>query len=97
MKFSNIDFSIEPVMPERHDFRIGCIGVGFIIRDCHLMSDRDAGFNTQVIPNWQEFLKKYDPIEILNMGIIECCYQSIKEQKTIYLSDIINTIKEDIL
>jgi len=38
------DLHIEPVMPKRKDFRIGCIGSGFIMRDCHLVAYRDAGF-----------------------------------------------------
>jgi predicted dehydrogenase len=36
-------------MPERRDFRIGCIGAGFIMRDCHLVAYRQAGFNPVAI------------------------------------------------
>jgi predicted dehydrogenase len=38
-----------PQMPRRKDFRIGCIGAGFIMRDCHLVSYRQAGFNPVAI------------------------------------------------
>lgn len=31
--------------PARKDWRIGCIGSGFIMADCHLVSYRNAGFN----------------------------------------------------
>ena len=34
-----------PSLPNRRDFRIGCIGAGFIMRDCHLVAYRQAGFN----------------------------------------------------
>jgi len=34
-----------PRLPHRKDFRIGCIGAGFIMRDCHLVAYRGAGFN----------------------------------------------------
>jgi predicted dehydrogenase len=34
-----------PHLPRRKDFRIGCIGAGFIMRDCHLVAYRQAGFN----------------------------------------------------
>jgi predicted dehydrogenase len=34
-----------PRLPKRKDFRIGCIGAGFIMRDCHLVAYRQAGFN----------------------------------------------------
>jgi predicted dehydrogenase len=38
-----------PRLPKRKDFRIGCIGAGFIMRDCHLVAYRQAGFNPVAI------------------------------------------------
>jgi predicted dehydrogenase len=38
-----------PRLPRRRDFRIGCIGAGFIMRDCHLVAYRQAGFNPVAI------------------------------------------------
>src|SRR5262245_7963093 len=38
-----------PRLPKRMDFRIGCIGAGFIMRDCHLLAYRQAGFNPVAI------------------------------------------------
>ncbi len=38
-----------PRMPRRKDFRIGCVGAGFIMRDCHLVAYRQAGFNPVAI------------------------------------------------
>lgn len=32
-------------MPQRKDFRIGILGSGFIVNDCHLLAYREAGFN----------------------------------------------------
>ena len=49
METNEIDYSIDPVMPQRLDYRIGCIGAGFIMRDCHLVAYREAGFNPQAI------------------------------------------------
>lgn len=49
MKNAGINYSIEPVFPKRKDFRIGCIGAGFIMCDCHLVAYRDAGFNPVAI------------------------------------------------
>jgi predicted dehydrogenase len=42
-----MDLSLDylPRLPRRKDFRIGCIGAGFIMRDCHLVAYRQAGFN----------------------------------------------------
>lgn len=41
----NLSLDYLPRMPKRMDFRIGCIGAGFIMRDCHLVAYRQAGFN----------------------------------------------------
>jgi predicted dehydrogenase len=38
-----------PRLPRRKDYRIGCIGAGFIMRDCHLVAYRQAGFNPVAI------------------------------------------------
>src|ERR1700730_7731253 len=38
-----------PRWSRRKDFRIGCIGTGFIMRDCHLVAYRKAGFNPVAI------------------------------------------------
>src|SRR5262245_51461969 len=46
-----MDFSLNhrPRLPRRKDFRIGCAGAGFIMRDCHLVAYRQAGFNPVAI------------------------------------------------
>src|SRR2546421_9573184 len=38
-----------PPPPRRKDYRIGCLGAGFIMRDCHLLAYRQAGFNPVAI------------------------------------------------
>ncbi len=38
-----------PTLPRRKDWRIGCAGAGFIMRDCHLAAYRNAGFNPVAI------------------------------------------------
>jgi predicted dehydrogenase len=38
-----------PRLPRRTDLRIGCVGAGFIMRDCHLVAYRQAGFNPVAI------------------------------------------------
>lgn len=45
----DLNLNIDPQMPNRKDFRIGCIGSGFIMRDCHLVAYQDAGFNPYAI------------------------------------------------
>ena len=45
-------------LPRRLDWRIGCIGSGFIMRDCHLVAYRNAGFNPVAIASRNEATAK---------------------------------------
>jgi predicted dehydrogenase len=45
----NLSLDYLPRLPRRKDFRIGCAGAGFIMRDCHLVAYRQAGFNPVAI------------------------------------------------
>jgi predicted dehydrogenase len=44
-----MDLNIHPPLPKRKDFRIGILGSGFIVNDCHLVAYRKAGFNPVAI------------------------------------------------
>src|SRR5262245_15333913 len=44
-----LGLNYRPTLPRRKDWRIGCIGSGFIMRDCHLLAYRNAGFNPVAI------------------------------------------------
>ncbi|MDB6121859.1 MAG: oxidoreductase, partial [Pedosphaera sp.] len=44
-----MDLNLYPALPERMDFRIGILGSGFIVNDCHLVAYRKAGFNPVAI------------------------------------------------
>lgn len=46
---SSTDLNIHPPLPKKKDFRIGILGSGFIVNDCHLVSYRKAGFNPVAI------------------------------------------------
>ena len=39
-----MELKINPPLPAKRDFRIGILGSGFIVSDCHLVSYRRAGF-----------------------------------------------------
>jgi predicted dehydrogenase len=45
----DLSLNFRPRLPRRKDHRIGCIGAGFIMRDCHLVAYRQAGFNPVAI------------------------------------------------
>jgi predicted dehydrogenase len=44
-----MDLKIHPPLPRRKDFRIGILGSGFIVNECHLVAYRKAGFNPVAI------------------------------------------------
>src|SRR5438477_12317206 len=44
-----IDLNTGPNLPPKTDYGIGCLGAGFIMRDCHLAAYRQAGFNPVAI------------------------------------------------
>src|SRR2546421_5839876 len=46
---SSVDLEILSSLPQRKDFRIGVLGSGFIVNDCHLVAYRKAGFNPVAI------------------------------------------------
>lgn len=44
-----LELATLPVMPKRKDYKIGIIGAGFIVRNCHLVAYRKAGFHPYAI------------------------------------------------
>jgi len=44
-----MELNIHPPLPQKKDFRIGILGSGFIVSDCHLVSYRKAGFRPAAI------------------------------------------------
>ena len=49
----NMELHIHPPLPQRKDFRIGVLGSGFIVNECHLVAYRKAGFNPVAIASRQ--------------------------------------------
>lgn len=45
MKAGPIELDVHAPLPRRRDWRIGVVGSGFIVNDCHLVAYRKAGFN----------------------------------------------------
>ena len=44
-----MDLHIQPPLPRKRDFRIGILGSGFVVNECHLPAYRKAGFNPVAI------------------------------------------------
>jgi predicted dehydrogenase len=74
---SSLDLSLDylPRLPKRKDFRIGCIGSGFIMRDCHLVAYRQAGFNPVAIAARDVTRAK----AVADLHGIPCCHAGVPE------------------
>jgi predicted dehydrogenase len=70
-----MDLRTHPTLPARRDWRIGCLGSGFIMRDCHLVAYRKAGFNPVAIASRSE----KSAIETAGRHTIEKVYRSYEE------------------
>ncbi|VTR95536.1 oxidoreductase : Putative dehydrogenase OS=Singulisphaera acidiphila (strain ATCC BAA-1392 / DSM 18658 / VKM B-2454 / MOB10) GN=Sinac_1916 PE=4 SV=1: GFO_IDH_MocA [Gemmata massiliana] len=55
---SALGLNYKPTLPRRLDWRVGCVGSGFIMRDCHLLAYRNAGFNPIAIASRNETTAK---------------------------------------
>lgn len=44
-----LELRYQPELPRRKDWRIGCVGAGFIMRDCHLVAYQQAGWQPLAI------------------------------------------------
>ena len=44
-----MNLNLHAPLPQRKDWRIGVLGSGFIVSDCHLVAYRKAGFNPVAI------------------------------------------------
>jgi predicted dehydrogenase len=70
-----VELEYLPRLPRRKDVPIGCIGAGFIMRDCHLVAYRQAGFCPLAIAS-----RSYDRAkEVAARHGIPRCYQTWHE------------------
>jgi predicted dehydrogenase len=49
VKWGSMDLQIQAPLPNKKDFRIGILGSGFVVNECHLPAYRKAGFNPVAI------------------------------------------------
>ena len=50
---AKLDLNYSAPSPPKKDFRIGVLGSGFIVNECHLVAYRKAGFNPVAIASRQ--------------------------------------------
>ncbi len=76
-----------PKLPHDKSPRIGCIGAGFIMADCHLVAYRQAGFNTVAIcsGSWSradEVAKRHE------ISKVHADYRELLSDKSVEVIDI---------
>ena len=82
-----MDLKIYPPMPRRKDFRIGILGSGFIVNDCHLVAYRKAGFNPVAIAS-RQVAHARQAAQRHAIGRVHDDYDSLLNDPTIEVLDI---------
>jgi len=82
-----MDLRVHPVLPNRRDWRIGCLGSGFIMRDCHLAAYRKAGFNPVAIASRSEKSAR-ETAEKHSIPKVYPAYSDLLDDPTIEVLDI---------
>ena len=81
------EINIHPRFPRRRDIRIGILGSGFIVSDCHLVAYRKAGFNPVAIASRQvENARK--TAERHGIGTVYQSYEKLLDDPSIEVLDI---------
>jgi len=76
-----------PPLPEQRDVRIGCIGAGFIMADCHLVAYRQAGFNPVAIAS-RTRERTTQVAERHGIGSVYSAYEELLADERIEVVDI---------
>lgn len=89
MSSSSIDLNIEylPRLPKKSDYGIGCIGSGFIMRDCHLVAYNNAGFNPVAIAS-RTRAHAEETAELRKVKRVYDTYQELLEDTEVEVVDI---------
>jgi len=74
-------------MPQRKDFRIGVLGSGFIVNDCHLVAYRKVGFNPVAIAS-REVGRASQVAERHGISKVYASYQQLLDDPSIEVLDI---------
>jgi len=83
----DLDLNINPVMPKKMDFGIGCIGSGFIMRDVQLVASQDAGFNPVAIASRNKENAKA-AAELRGVPKVHDTWQDLIRDKDVEILDI---------
>ncbi len=76
-----------PRLPRRKDWRIGCAGAGFIMRDCHLVAYRQAGFNPVAVASRNPYHARA-AAESHNISRVHASYADLLADQDIEVLDV---------
>src|SRR5437660_1230236 len=82
-----MDLNIHTALPSRKDFRLGILGSGFIVNECHLVAYRKAGFNPVAIAS----RNRENAARVAQRhGVVKVCetYDQLLDDPTIEVLDI---------
>jgi len=82
-----MNLEIEPEMPRRKDFRIGVLGSGFIVKDCHLVAYAKAGFEVAAIAS-RNFSKAEEAARRHGIAKVHENYDALLADRSIEVLDI---------
>lgn len=78
---------IRPRLPQRKDWRIGCAGAGFIMRDCHLVAYRNAGFNPVALAS-RSRAKSEEVASHHGIATVHASYDALLSDPSVEILDI---------
>lgn len=82
-----MDLTSPPAQPVRKDRRIGVLGSGFIVAECHLVAYRSAGYNPVAIAS----RSRENAVRVANrhgLTIVHASYDALLDDPTIEVLDI---------
>src|SRR4051812_20091765 len=82
-----MELKTSPPLPKKMDARIGVLGSGFIVSDCHLVSYRKVGFNPVAIASRTK-ANAQKAADLHGIKIVYDTYEQLLDDKTIEVLDI---------
>ena len=82
-----MNLKIHSELPERKDWRIGCVGSGFIMSDCHLVAYGKAGFNPVAIASRTQ-ANAATCAEAHNIGTVHSTINQLLDDESIEVLDL---------
>jgi len=84
---TDIHKATEPLAVMRRDWRIGCIGAGFIMKECHLAAYRDLGFQATAITSKERKISQ-KVAGIYNIPKVYDDWQTLLQDESLEIIDI---------